>query len=232
MERAEFPVRHYARMASIETPQANPEQEAAELINRTLEEEEQTGVRSPEQMQQDIREKTEHLRGETREKVSEYLDGMVDATKGTSVEELGRGIGGLYNGSERKIARDTVEVRGGIRETVERMREVSKHELYHAAHHHLAPMETAATKEEQDDLRLGGASFTEEEFIEGLTVHDTGNTFVSEGYRGHENKLVSAASAAGMSMGEVRRAINEEKDLTLIDDRTREGKNAEVPMPA
>lgn len=216
-------------MASIETASASPEQEAAELINRTLEEEEETGVRSPEQMQQAIRERTKHVQGETREKVNEYLDGMVDATKGTSVEELGRGIGGLYNGSERKIARDTVEVRGGIRETVERMQEVSKHELYHATHHHLAPLATAATEEEGDDLQLGGISFTEEESIEGLTVHDTGNTFVSEGYRGHENKLVSAASAEGVSMDEVRRAINEEKDLTLIDDRTRERGDAEVP---
>jgi hypothetical protein len=192
--------------------------QAANIINEHVE-----GASSASDLQRKIEQDTRAITDETRTKINTYVSGMKDATKGAVIDELDAGVGGLYNGKEQIIAESTLEVSGSIEQTVNRIGEVSRHEAYHATNKHLESMQTAAGQGSEETLVLGGKSFKNDTpLVEGLTVHDTGNEFVSDQYVQYEEELVSAASAAGVSMDEVRNAVNVEKDLTLIDDRTRE----------
>ncbi len=215
-------------MAYNETPQVEEsDQEAAAIINRNIEEA-PDGASSPEQIQEAIKEDIDGVKGETRTQVQAYLAGMKEATKGAQVEKLEDGTGGLYDGTNQKIAKSTLEASGSIKETVARMKEVGDHEAYHAENKHLEAMKSA-DRGDGDVLQLGGKSFkTDTPLIEGLTVNDTGDSFVSDQYVQYKEDLVGAASAAGVSMEEVRTAVNEKKDLTLIDDRTRDKTAGEV----
>jgi len=216
-------------MESVKTVSAA--EEAKTLINRNVEEAEKEGVNSPDRLKQKISAGMQHVFGETRHHVDIYLNGMKSATEGMQVEDLDDGIGGLYDGSKPKMATDTLEVSSTVEGTVERMEEVSDHEHYHQDNDHLAPMKTAATKDDPNVLVLGGQKFTTDvPLVEGLTVHDTGNRFVSAEYKQMEQDLLDGASAAGIGMDTLRTAINEQKDLTLIDDRTRKNSDAEIPV--
>ena len=70
-------------------------------------------------------------------------------------------------------------------------------------------------------VTIGNVEFTEVSLIEGLTVAETGNAFVSEDYRRYESDLKTAVSAADLTLDAVRTAVNTEKDLSRIDDANR-----------
>ncbi len=161
-----------------------------------------------------------NLSAEEQKKAEAYVRGMQEATRGMVVEKCAEGEGGYYDGSRTVIASHMFDVHGNLEETVEHAAYVKKHEDYHAQHAHTVPMKTV-----DGTLQLGGVTLTQEQFIEGLNVHDTdGHSFVSREYVQHTDHFVQAVAAAqGRTMSDVRAAINDTKDLTKIDDRTQHG---------
>jgi len=115
------------------------------------------------------------------------------------------------------IATSTIEIGdSGVSQTIARMQEVYDHELYHALNHHTDAM---MTWDSDATIIIAGEGFSTTDIIEGLTVVETGEDFVSDGYKGHKKRLLSSIVAASLSLDDVRDAVNSTKDLTQIDDR-------------
>lgn len=147
---------------------------------------------------------------------AEYVNVLREQSHAFVVDALPPGVGGQFDGSRIDVAPTVLTVDKSISQTVDQIQEVTAHEAYHAMHNHTDAMMSYAGGPR---VVIAGQEFTETEIIEGLTVADTGNQFVSDGYRQHEEKLRSAAASAGIGMDAVRVAVNEKKDLTEIDDR-------------
>jgi len=205
--------------------QRSAEEQAASKINQALLEGKDRS-RSPDQLKADIRKKTEGISRDVRRHVDMYVSGVLPAMEGARGEKLQEGIGGLYTGDQRKIALSTLQVRGSIQEVIAQNKEVGAHEKYHADHHHLEAMKAVDEGDQKTTacdtvLVMGGKEYTEESLIEGLVVDETGDTFCSDGYRKFQSELRSGMASAGVDIDAVRQAVNVEKDLTLIDDRSK-----------
>ena len=153
--------------------------------------------------------------------VSQYVASLGNFTHGEIIKTLPEeNVAGLYNGNIF-IDTDTVEVpEGGITEAIAHMEETVRHEAYHALHKHLAPITVGGSAEGDIAVTIGEIGFTRTELIEGLTVLDTGNVFVSDEYREFQANLEKGVANSDISMDDVRTAVNKEKDLTKINDHS------------
>jgi hypothetical protein len=153
--------------------------------------------------------------GVENQQLTAYINTLREMGHRVTVAALPEGVGGQFDG-RITMAHATTEVTPeNISSTIDCMKEVHRHEMYHATNGHLEGMRTMGG----DGALINGVSFTSTEIIEGLTVAETGNEFVSDGYHGYEADLTGAIAGAGLSMDRLRRAVNTEKDLGLIDDR-------------
>lgn len=172
------------------------------------------------------------LESQEREAVQRYRDRMREITRGMLMGDLGGNTAGLYDGSNVFIDRGVFMVGASVEQTIDQAREVSDHEAYHAEHHHTAPMQVVDGTRADVAAVIGGMEFSESALIEGLTVHQTGDSFVSEDYVGYQSTLETAMANAGLSITDIEAAVNDEKDLTLIDDRTQKQPHAEMHVAA
>ncbi len=155
--------------------------------------------------------------------VADYISALRTFTHDVTIGALPEGVGGQFDGSIT-IATNTVEVgSSGVMQTIAQMQEVYDHELYHALHHHTDAMMTWGG---ESNVVIAGQGFSTTDVIEGLTVAETGDEFVSQDYKNHRERLLSSIARAGISLDDVRAAVNRQKDLTLIDDRRRAGIHA------
>lgn len=155
-----------------------------------------------------------------RAKVQTFIDGVRPQIKGVFVEELEEGVGGQFSSKGIAIAEETLKVHTSIADTIAQLQETGEHEAYHEDHDHLAPMTAGDSAEGDIVVTVGGEAMTEEEAIEGLTVHQTGDVFVSDEYKGFKRKLVRGLGRAGLTIGQFEKAVDQ-KDLRLIDDHSR-----------
>ena len=209
--------------------ESSPEQQAAWAINKTTHEAlDHNGSISPEQLQTRIEIAATLVSDEAQPLVQQYLSTLQEFYNGATIEKLPKGIGGQFDG-EVAIAAQAVEVdQQGVGTTIARMEEINEHEAYHADHNHLQSLEFVVTENGGSEVIIGQRSFDQEALIEGLTVAETGDTFVSDDYRAKMQNLLGAIDAApGLTLDGVRRAVNETKNMYEIDDRTR----ADVAMP-
>ena len=173
-----------------------------------------------------VRSNAEGLDSAEKERVDYYIAGIRPAIAGTIVADLGSGVGGMYDGSKISMATGTIMVGSSIEQTVDMAKQVKDHEEYHEENDHTAPMQVVDATRNSVAVVIGGREFSETAFIEGLTVSQTGNEFVSTEYVQYESDFLSAINTAELSIGEVEAAV-EAKDLTLIDDRTKEERPAD-----
>lgn len=196
---------------------------AEHLINATV----GSGVAAGEMLAR-MEERARMLEAEERAKVQKYIAGIRPAISGVLVQALPSGVGGQYDGSGVAIARTTLLVGANIEETVAQAELTRAHENYHKLHHHTDPMQVVAETRHGIVVTIGGKGFTDEALVEGLTVMQTGDRFVSAEYVGFQNDLMGAMASAGLSVREVEDAVNVQKDLTLIDDATHDLVSAPV----
>lgn len=172
------------------------------------------------------------LQGNETESIKAYVSLLQAGSHTCIAETLPATIGGKFDGSRIFINYSTLQVGSHIGEATARIQEVIAHEVYHAVHHHTDPVVLATHALQEHDsfmsdvpssepeVIIGNEEFTYEEVVEGLTVTETGEEFVSTDYRGYGERIQSALVRSHLSMNNLRRAVNEEKDLTLVDDRT------------
>ncbi|MBI3816877.1 hypothetical protein HY285_05040 [Candidatus Peregrinibacteria bacterium] len=204
-----------------QTPTADIQAEV--LINQAIESLSASDRLSIETLQMEVHQLSDRLlTGEEQLKAEEYIAGLRGMNHQAFVSQLDPGIGGEYDGSQITIATSTVAVGAeGIDEATARMEEVDAHELYHQEHRHDQSMDVVANNTDENVVVIAGENFEQTPLIEGLTVAQTGHTFVSHVYGEYERRLLAQVSEAGLSIEDIEKAVDE-KNLTLIDDRTRE----------
>lgn len=191
---------------------------AEDLINQTVDQ------AAPGNIISELERAEERLKTSEAQRVQMYINGIRPQIQGAIVQDLNPGIGGQYDGNPSvTIAASTLMVDSSIEETIARAEEVRAHENYHAANNHLEPIAVVNDTRTNAFAVIGGYAFTQTELIEGLTVMQTGNTFVSDEYRAHEQALSNAMTASGQTVGDIEEAVNRAKDLSLIDDRSHIG---------
>jgi len=156
---------------------------------------------------------------EVQRLLAQYLAGFQTTTHNAVVNALPEGVGGQFDGNTVFIAASTMEVGPeGVATTVEQIGETLRHEAYHKLNAHTAALTVGGSAKGDIAVTIGEIGFTRTELIEGLTVLDTGNVFVSDEYREFEANLKKGVAQSDVSMDDVRRAVNEEKDLRRIDN--------------
>ena len=198
-------------------PIAEAEHTAESAINSAVDE---AGSR-PDAMLAKARENGAELGKKEQARVEHYVTGVRSALEGTVVNELEAGVGGVYDGKNIEIAKDILVVRTSIDDVIAQTEETSDHEFYHAEHDHTAPMHLGSSAQGETAVTIGGKKLTEEAVVEGLTVDQTGEKFVSQGYRQFRSEIRSALSSAGLPLSALEEAVNEKKDLRLVDDLDR-----------
>jgi len=198
---------------------------AQELINRTVAE-----ADSAKSIIDDL-EKQQEAAEEQSATIQKYIDGIRPQINGAVVEKMKQGIGGMYDGSDVKLAKATLVVYRSVDETVAMTEEVRAHEDYHAKHDHTAPMQAADSAQAGGIVEIGGNQFNHVALIEGLTVARTGEKFVSTTYQQYKAELLEAVSKAGIDLNVVEQAINK-KDLRLIDAAQKEKTGTPAPVMA
>lgn len=216
---------------------------AAAVINTAVTNAEKNGKASPKKIADDVEVLIEMTGAETPE-AKEYVTMLRDKSHAYIVTTLPDGIGGLNTPNSTEVAASTLKVdeKGGIAQTIDRAKETKRHEIYHAVNNHTAPIATYGSEEaesteveptditpdqptEVDDTEaavvVGNKEFEVEEFVEGVTVLETGANHVSGGYKGHKSDVESAMAQANLTIGDVRQALNKDHDLSQIDDRAR-----------
>jgi hypothetical protein len=186
--------------------------DATAVINETLEEN-GTGA-SNDKLAREI-EQAATERGLEKE-TANYVHALREQSHSFVVDALPPGVGGQFDGSSIDVAPGVLIVDRSIEETVDRMKEVTAHEAYHAMHNHTDAMMTYAG---EPTVVIAGEEFSTTDIIEGLTVADTGNQFVSDEYQEMEERVRRATARAGIGLDGAREAVNQAKDLTTIDDR-------------
>jgi len=199
------------------------EQTAENVINQNAD-----GMHSPDTFVASLENDLQNLEAAEREKVQQYIAHMRPIMAGVLIDDLGGNTAGLYNGSAIFVDQGVLMVGHSMDQTIAQTKEVKDHETYHAENDHTASMQIVEDTRGSFVATIGGRQFTEEGLIEGLTVMQTGHEFVSTEYVGFENSLASAIGSAGLDVSDVKEAVNEKKDLTLIDDRTRQEQPAET----
>ncbi len=202
------------------TSTSSAEELSVQVINTAVQDAEKNGALSTSEFATHV-EKMSAASGMETPETARYISALRNVSHDATVGALPEGIGGQFDG-EVTIATSTLEVGSeGIEKTIAQMQEVDRHEAYHALNQHLEPLQTV---DGSGMVVIAGEEFSTTEVIEGLTVSETGNVFVSDGYRQHEDEVTSAIAEAGLSRDDLRRAVNDEKDLTQIDDRARQQK--------
>ena len=181
-----------------------------ELINQTVAE-----ADSAESIIGELERQQEAAR-EHSETIQKYIDGVRPQIQGAVVEKMEPGVGGECDGSNVKLAKETLVVDTSVDETIAFATEVREHEDYHLEHDHTAPMQKADSATGDSVVQIGGADFTDTELIEGMTVARTGETFVSGEYKRYKADLLAAVGRAGINLDDVEKAIDQ-KDLRQID---------------
>lgn len=202
------------------------EQQAIAYINGTIAKEAEKGSANGAELARTIEENTKHLSEGVRNHVRTYTKGVVDIAHDTEVRPLERGVGGQYDGRTKTIATNTMMVRKNIMTTVKNVTQTGKHETYHEENDHLAPLAPAPSAVGDTVVTIGNKKFTEEALVEGLTVKETGHDFVSDEYVGFKDGLEAAVASSDITLDDVKKAVNEDKDLTAIDDEAREMEKA------
>ena len=163
------------------------------------------------------------LSAQEQQKAQQYVGGLQEFHHGTIITTLDPGIGGFYDGSERKVAANSLMVDHSIQTSIARSQEADDHEMAHAEGKHTEGYEVYADDSGSSQyLVLGGVTFDHEALIEGYTVDATGDAFVSDQYKLFRTQYVTALRNTNVSEEEVRHAINVTHDLAVIDDRARE----------
>lgn len=191
---------------------------SAAVINTAVERQEQGGDTSYQEFATTVEDIANQAGVETPQ-VDAYIGALRTFSHDAAIGALPEGVGGQFDGAIT-IATNTVEVGAdGVDKTIARMQEVYDHELYHALNGHTDAM---MTWDGAPTVVIAGEGFDTTEVIEGLTVTETGEEFVSGGYKQHKSDLNSAIAKAGLNLDDVRNAVNEEHDFGLIDDRQRD----------
>lgn len=188
-----------------------------EVINGIIESQDST-----ENILRELERKKDLLEGAERQKVEKYIADMRQIFNDMVMDDLGGNTAGLYNGKNIFIDRNVLTVNGSLDETVSRSQEVYEHEKYHAENNHTEPLQIVGDTRADIAAVIGGREFSQTELIEGLTVMQTGHAYVSDGYLGYERELELAMQEARLEIDEIEAALNKDKDLTKIDDRTRQ----------
>lgn len=197
----------------------HPEYEGAEeAINLTADE---TGGSSVDFIRR-LQERAEALEADERARVMTYISETRSALSNTVIADLPSGVGGLYDGNNVYVSTDNLKVGDSVEEAARRIRETSAHEAYHKTHAHTAPFKLGASAQGSTAVTIGGEAFDDTRVVEALTVRETGNEFVSQGYVEHERRFFSALVRASLTIDDARKAVNEKKDLGLLDDVSRE----------
>ena len=190
------------------------EQTAEELINITVD-----NAESETQIVSDLQREKEVLEAEEKATVERYIAAMRPIYAGMVMDDFEGNIAGLYDGSEIYVDRSVMMVGDSVEQTIAQAEEVYDHESYHQDNNHTAPLHVMAETKGEIAAVIGGVEFTETELIEGLTVKQTGDQFVSVEYVAFKENLERAMTNAELSVSDVENAINAQHDVTLIDDR-------------
>lgn len=222
-------MRNFPETTEALDPEATAEEQAARIISQTTQElVSDGGGTSPSVLASEIEKRAEFASPEAQQLVQQYIRGLLQLTRyGASIAVLPPRVGGLYDG-RIKVAEQTVQVdeqAPDIAQTIKRIEEVNRHEGYHLTHHHITPLATAPSEDAATVVTIGEQQFrNEEKIIEGLTVIETGDEFVSDDYRKHMENLLTAIDASPtVSLDDVRQAVNEDHDLAGIDDAAQPG---------
>jgi len=163
------------------------------------------------------------LSAQEQQKAQQYVVGLQEFHHGTIITTLDPGIGGLYDGSDRMVAANSLMVDHSIQTSIACSQEADDHEMAHAEGKHTEAYEVYADDSGSSQyFVLGGVTFDHEALIEGYTVNATGDAFVSDQYKFFRTQYVTALSHTDVSEEEVQHAINITHDLAAIDDRARE----------
>ncbi len=184
-----------------------------EIINDAVDE-----SQSSQQLIAMLDRRKECLEGAGRQEVDAYIKGVRPQINDMLVKDLGENIGGECTSSSITMGKSSLYVFTTTEDAIARTKEVSKHEHYHQEHHHTAPMIAGASATGDHVVTIGGRSFTDTALIEGITVDQTGDQFVSSTYVRYQQDLRSAVASAGITIGDVEDAIDDQ-DLRPIDDR-------------
>ncbi|MDD5750960.1 MAG: hypothetical protein PHS73_00380 [Candidatus Peribacteraceae bacterium] len=183
---------------------SSPAGAASALINREVKEVREGGRVS----YRDLAERIEQGAQEQEhapESVRQYVDALRHFSHDAMITTLPEGVGGQFDGSSVEIATSTVEVdTGGVTQAIARMEETMRHEAYHAVHHHT---EVAVAPDASISTIMVGEGLNTEQFIEGLTVAQTGNRFISDEYRQYEQKVRTGVRRAGLTLEEAEREL-------------------------
>jgi hypothetical protein len=186
--------------------------------------------RSPDGLLSDLEKGKDQLEKAEAAKVSLYQHHVREALHGTFIAELESGIGGMYSDTGIQISTDTLMIGGSFQATIDQIEETAEHEKYHRDNNHLDPMQLGASAHDDIVATIGSVEFTDTQIVEGLTVLETGDQFVSQEYIEHEQCLTRAMAAAALSVEDVRQAVNEKKDYGLVDDESRKNEELQVAL--
>ncbi|MFH1286180.1 MAG: hypothetical protein ABII02_00295 [Candidatus Magasanikbacteria bacterium] len=137
-------------------------------------------------------------------------------------------VGGIYEKGKVAISPNTLRIYdpSKIDEAKERVTFVKEHEEYHKEHAHDQKIKRADSSVGEKIVTIGGESFTEIELVEAINMIDVPNSteFASGQYKKWAKNLLAAVSRAReeVKIDDVRRAINEKKDVSEIDDEVGE----------
>jgi hypothetical protein len=182
---------------------------------------------SPEAFRTALIASAESLEAVEKAQVLTYVSETRSALQGMTLNPLPAGIGGVYDGSTITMATSTMMVGESIDATVAQINETAEHEKYHQTNAHTEAMKIGSSADGEHVVTIGSEKLTDTRLVEALTVHMTGKEFVSAGYVEHERIVTSALVRAALTWDDVEQAVNEKKDLTLLDDADRQ--DAEKP---
>lgn len=166
-----------------------------------------------------LQEVKEEMEAGERATVDRYIVAMRPVYAGMMVDDLEGNTAGLYDGSSIFVDRSVLLVDQSVELTIAQSCEVLRHENYHLENDHTAPLVVMAETKGDIAAVIGGVEFTETALIEGLTVKQTGDQFVSEEYLEYENMIDRAMANAHLTVGNFEEAVNEKKNVAAIDDR-------------
>lgn len=201
-------------------------QTAQDVINDTLDDTSQQGVDAP-TIYRKMEDRAEGLEEEERARVDLYVRTVRDETSDVLINKDEARIGGTFDGSRKRLNGQNMKLDdntdGAVTATLDRTESFDDHETYHERNKHLDPLKDGASADGNVKAVVGGVGL--ENPIEGLTVLETDpeGKYVSDTYVRYMGQVRSAMNRAGLSIEDFRHAINEEKDLGLLDDKTREG---------
>ncbi|HLD07727.1 MAG TPA: hypothetical protein VJB60_01555 [Candidatus Peribacterales bacterium] len=205
--------------------------DAATVINRVVEKRTDGGGRTTAgDIERDVEQASVILSKEEQEAAQRYIGELQQLERDTVIETLESGVGGLYDGSTRKVAADSLTISSEPSgESLVMAQEADAHEKRHEQGDHTGAYQTyEGPSDSSAFVVLGGQEFDQRELIEGRTIED--DQFVSDEYHSIRSKFLAAVQASGHSEAEVQVAIDNSHDLTKIDDRAEEPEGQETPL--